>query len=1171
MSSTILMAALLLAFDPEAPRIRTGESVIGALPGGDAPLTGHGPSTRWEFVPEADGPVTISLESFDFDAFLRVESDAGERVAEADGGGCETNSRLVLVAAAGRIYSVVVAAASEKEPSGEYTLSIHSGDLPTPTGAAAADLAIAFRSGAAERALARGDKAAAGRHRILEAKQRNFRGQFPQARVAIEHAMQLARDAGDRLLEAKAIGSLASILSAVGRLAEAREQSRRCLALAYELGDSALTGGALIDIASSFHLSGQDSDAVKCLDSSLPALRRLPDRALEASATINRGTFLQRLGRFAESRESLERGLELARLAKQPQFEANAVANLAGLAFYLGDLPKARGLYEEYLELSRRLGNPLGEAIALANLGVVARRTGDFVRARTVHEQVLSLSRRIGDARGESRALINLGADAVALADYESAADVFRQALPLARRLGIREDEAYALAGIAEAALHQGNAASAKEYLEQHLALARELDDRSAEIIGLTDLGNAEERLGNLDSAARCHAQALALAYEGGASGSQAASLGNLASVAFAAGNHEHARRLEEAAIRKLDPTADKVALVACRRLLAQIAVARRDAETATRELAAALRLAEEAGATGLDVRSAAQFRSRFSDSARVAQDLAALRIELAGDDPAARVVAEAEGFLAAGSAKGRALLEGIIEHWRGGRTAEIARLRRERAEPATAWQGALLQVSEAIHAGRPADEVRAFGAAADAARSAADEALGRLQAASPRDAELEAPAPVPESRLRRVALDARTALLEFAEGSSILHVYALGSSRGLRLLRAGSVEETRRRGASFLGAVADPERLGGPEAIAASGRALFEALLAPALRTVDATVDRLVIIPSESLAAVPFEALVAAVRGDGPPRSFHDLEFVIDRYEVAYSPSTPVLAHLASVAARRGPARALVLADPLYPSEAVRAAAESADERMRTLPSAEAFNRLKKTRAEATAIARCLLGPGDGSARDVLAHPDEPRSVSIRGSAIDLHLGSEATAAKLHENSRGYSIIHLAAHGYVDADRPSRSGIALARGTGSDGGYFTIADALSLDLDADLVVLSACDTARGGLQAGEGVQSLAYAFLFAGARAVVASLWQVSDWAAAETMAEFYRGVTQEGRRGGRALREAKLRIRRSTAKRGIGEVLSIGATRRAASSPGIESAHPFFWAPFAYIGLPR
>lgn len=109
-----------------------------------------------------------------------------------------------------------------------------------------------------------------------------------------------------------------------------------------------------------------------------------------------------------------------------------------------------------------------------------------------------------------------------------------------------------------------------------------------------------------------------------------------------------------------------------------------------------------------------------------------------------------------------------------------------------------------------------------------------------------------------------------------------------------------------------------------------------------------------------------------------------------------------------------------------------------------------------------------------------------------------------------------------------------------SDDGFVTLADVLALTLDADLAVLSACVTGLGRERRGEGTQSLARAFLYAGARSEVASLWQVDDRETERTMQDFYEGLAVRGMTASEALREARLAIRRAAAApdsfRGVG-----------------------------------
>ena len=123
--------------------------------------------------------------------------------------------------------------------------------------------------------------------------------------------------------------------------------------------------------------------------------------------------------------------------------------------------------------------------------------------------------------------------------------------------------------------------------------------------------------------------------------------------------------------------------------------------------------------------------------------------------------------------------------------------------------------------------------------------------------------------------------------------------------------------------------------------------------------------------------------------------------------------------------------------------------------------------------------------------------------------------------------------------------------------------DIRALDLDANLVVLSACSTAEGELEPGEGVESLATGCMYAGARHVIASLWSVSDTAAAQTMEAFYAAYLREGLRPAAALRRAKLAIRSSQVS---WRLRHAGGLR---SADLVRADHPFFWAPFVHLGL--
>ena len=162
--------------------------------------------------------------------------------------------------------------------------------------------------------------------------------------------------------------------------------------------------------------------------------------------------------------------------------------------------------------------------------------------------------------------------------------------------------------------------------------------------------------------------------------------------------------------------------------------------------------------------------------------------------------------------------------------------------------------------------------------------------------------------------------------------------------------------------------------------------------------------------------------------------------------------------------------------------------------------------------------------------------------------LGEDAAEKTLSEPGflSRYEILHFATHGFIDERRPERSSLALSFPKDpSEDGYLQAAEIYKLEMSADLVVLSACETGTGRMVRGEGVLGLPRAFLYGGASSVMVSLWSVSDRSTAKLMSVFYEQRTGKGRSHGEALRRASEHLRKTEG-----------------------FAHPFYWAPFVLIG---
>jgi CHAT domain-containing protein len=128
-----------------------------------------------------------------------------------------------------------------------------------------------------------------------------------------------------------------------------------------------------------------------------------------------------------------------------------------------------------------------------------------------------------------------------------------------------------------------------------------------------------------------------------------------------------------------------------------------------------------------------------------------------------------------------------------------------------------------------------------------------------------------------------------------------------------------------------------------------------------------------------------------------------------------------------------------------------------------------------------------------------------------------------------GYRIVHFATHSLLNDEHPELSGVIFSlvdRSGRPRDGFLRLQDVYEMKLPAEVVVLSACQTALGRPLAGEGLLGLARGFLYAGSRRVIASLWPVDDAATAQLMQAFYRGVLQRGESPAAALRHAQTSV---------------------------------------------
>jgi CHAT domain-containing protein len=376
-----------------------------------------------------------------------------------------------------------------------------------------------------------------------------------------------------------------------------------------------------------------------------------------------------------------------------------------------------------------------------------------------------------------------------------------------------------------------------------------------------------------------------------------------------------------------------------------------------------------------------------------------------------------------------------------------------------------------------------------------------KIRAASPRYDALVRPKPLSLAEIQHSYLDAATVLLEYAPGAERSFVFVVTGTgvRTFELPDKAALETLARKAYESLAAP------GGSASSAGPLRELSRAVLGPVAGLL--AKKRLIIVTEGALQYVPFAALSLPSSPDTP--------LMVD-HEIVSLPSASTLAFVRDERRQSaGPTKTLaVLADPVFSVDDPRltGGAQNASLKPDRERSAPGFDRIELDRLPATRK----------EALDILALVPERERLA----ALDFDANrAVVTAGTLSD----YRYVHFATHGLLNALHPELSSIVLSlvdRNGRPQNGFLQTTDVYNLNLKAELVVLSACQTALGQEVRGEGLIGLTRAFMYTGTPAVVASLWTVSDVSTAELMTRFYKGMLVGGLRPAAALREAQISI---------------------------------------------
>ena len=796
-----------------------------------------------------------------------------------------------------------------------------------------------------------------------------------------------------------------------------------------------------------------------------PAIAQTTDaRQAEADRLLQQGIQQYQNRQFQAALNSWQQALQIYRALKNRHKEGWALGNLGVAYGDLGSYAKAIEYGQQHLIIAREIKDREGEGAALGNLGVAYLFLNNYAKAIEYTQQSLANARAINDHPSECLALVRLGLAYFHLGNYAKAIEFGHQSLAVARKNEYRQGEYVALVNLGLAYRFLGNDAKAIKYTQQSLTIVREIKDRKGEGATLGHLGLAYLNLGNYTKAIEYIQQSLAIARAIKDREGEGEALGSLGATYL-----------------NLDDYAKAIEYIQQSLAIARAIEDREGEGEALGSLGAAyFYLGNYAKAIEYNQQSLAIARA-IKDRRSEGEALNDLGLT----------------FLKAGNLAeaGKMLVQGI-QVWESMRQL----LGSNDANKVSIFEGqartyqTLQQVRVAQNNPIAALEIAERGRA----RAFVDLLTQRLSSGDANSVIAAAPN---QEQIRQIAKAQNATLVQYSiiydyfqiqdkqvGRESAIYIWVVQPTGEIAFREVDLKPLWQKHNASLTSLI-----VGNQEFLAVRSRSSFgstqpqpnlptlhQLLIDPIASLLPKDPDAHVIfIPQGSLFQVPFPAL----QDEGGT-------YLIQKHTILTAPSIQVLdltrqqrQKLAQKPANdRG--NALVLGNPTMPI--VSAYLGAPKQQLSPLPGAE---------AEARAIAPLL-----------------------KTQAIT---GAQGTKAEIVQKMPQASIIHLATHGLLDNVHGLGSAIAMAP-SGSDDGLLTAEEIFDMKLQANLVVLSACNTGEGRIT-GDGVIGLSRALISAGVPSVIVSLWAVPDAPTSELMQSFYQNLENNPDKA-QALRQAML-----------------------------------------------
>ncbi len=340
------------------------------------------------------------------------------------------------------------------------------------------------------------------------------KGQMTTALETFQQALVLARQTGDRKLEATTLTGIGLVYNSTGQPQRALEFYQQALPITREVNDRSMEAATLNNIGLVYGGTGQFQRALEFYQQALTIKREVNDRSGEATTLTNLGGVYDRIGQPQRALEFFQQALPIMIEMNNRSGEATTLHGLGALYDNIGQPQRALESFQQALPIMIEMNNRPGEAVTLNNLGGVYDSIGQHQKALEFYQQALAITKEINNRSGEAVTLNNIGQVYGSIGQHQRALEFYQQALLIRREVNNRSGEAVTLNNIGQVYGSIGQPQRALEFFQQALPIRREVSDHSGEATTLTNIGGVYDNIGQPQRALEFYLQALPITRE---------------------------------------------------------------------------------------------------------------------------------------------------------------------------------------------------------------------------------------------------------------------------------------------------------------------------------------------------------------------------------------------------------------------------------------------------------------------------------------------------------------------------------------------------------------------------------------------------------------------------------------------------------------------------------